>query len=154
MYLLDANVIITAHRDYYAPDLVPQFWDWLWTCAENGDVKLPRPIYDEIMPQDDDLKRLMQLHKEIVVLNDDDSDQHVPDVLECYAPDLTAAEIEKIGADPFLIACGLHYEATVVSKEGRSNAQRAKRKIPDICVEFDVRCISDFTFFRELGFKA
>ncbi|MCY4508918.1 MAG: DUF4411 family protein [Acidobacteria bacterium] len=29
LYLLDANVLIDAHRDYYPLGRVPEFWDWL-----------------------------------------------------------------------------------------------------------------------------
>ncbi len=33
LYLLDANVLIDADRDYYPIDRVPEFWDWiLETC--------------------------------------------------------------------------------------------------------------------------
>jgi hypothetical protein len=29
LYLLDANVLITAHNTYYAIDQVPEFWEWI-----------------------------------------------------------------------------------------------------------------------------
>lgn len=29
LYLLDANVLIRAHSDYYPIDRIPQFWEWL-----------------------------------------------------------------------------------------------------------------------------
>jgi len=29
LYLLDANVLIAANRDYYPLGRVPEFWDWL-----------------------------------------------------------------------------------------------------------------------------
>ena len=29
LYLLDANVLIDANRDYYPVARVPEFWDWL-----------------------------------------------------------------------------------------------------------------------------
>ena len=48
LYLLDANVLIRAHEDYYPIDRVPQFWDWLATTAASGAVKVPFEIYNEI----------------------------------------------------------------------------------------------------------
>ena len=48
MYLLDANVPIRAHGDYYPIDRIPQFWDWLLSKAKEGLVKLPLEIYGEI----------------------------------------------------------------------------------------------------------
>ena len=48
LYLLDANVLIRAHEDYYPIDRVPQFWVWLLGLAEAGHAKLPFEIYHEI----------------------------------------------------------------------------------------------------------
>ena len=48
LYLLDANVLIRAHEDYYPIDRIPQFWDWLHQNATAGNVKIPFEIYNEI----------------------------------------------------------------------------------------------------------
>lgn len=153
MFLLDANVFISAHRDYYPPDRVPEFWDWLAYNAAEGAIKVPQPIWDELKPHDEDLKKWFKTHEDDFILNPDDSDVLVPDVLDKYAPDLTDAEIERIGADPFLIAAALHYGATVVSKEGSDSKTRAKRKIPDVCRDLGVRCITDHRLIVELDFR-
>ena len=33
LYLLDANVLIDANRDYYQIERVPEFWEWLISCG-------------------------------------------------------------------------------------------------------------------------
>ena len=48
LYLLDANVLIRAHGDYYPIDRVPPFWDWLICEGNDGHTKIPFEIYDEI----------------------------------------------------------------------------------------------------------
>jgi hypothetical protein len=48
LYLIDANVLITAHNDYYPIDGVPEFWDWLLHQATIDTVKMPLEIYEEI----------------------------------------------------------------------------------------------------------
>ena len=48
LYLLDANVLIRAHEDYYPLDRVRPFWDWLIVEAAAGHTKMPFEIYDEI----------------------------------------------------------------------------------------------------------
>ncbi len=55
LYLLDANVLIDANRDYYSIERVPEFWDWLQHHAEAGRVKVPVEIYEEVKDGDDDL---------------------------------------------------------------------------------------------------
>ena len=40
LYLLDANVLIDANRDYYPLERVPEFWDWLLDRAARQHVKI------------------------------------------------------------------------------------------------------------------
>jgi len=46
VYLLDANVLIDANRDYYPLERVPEFWDWLEFQGGLGRVKLPLEVYE------------------------------------------------------------------------------------------------------------
>lgn len=48
MYLLDANVFITAANTYYALDIFPAFWSWLADAASNGVVGTLEHIRDEV----------------------------------------------------------------------------------------------------------
>ena len=48
LYLLDANVLITAHNSYYPIDRVPEFWEWLVHMGETNRVKIPIEIIEEI----------------------------------------------------------------------------------------------------------
>lgn len=48
MYLSDANVVITAERDYYPREQVPEYWDWLQHQATEGRFKMPSEILDEV----------------------------------------------------------------------------------------------------------
>jgi hypothetical protein len=48
LYLLDANVMIRAHEDYYPIDRIPRFWAWLMSLGENDTIKVPYEIYGEI----------------------------------------------------------------------------------------------------------
>ena len=153
-YLLDANVLITAQRDYYPMDCVPQFWDWIAHHAKGDRIKIPRPIWDEITPHDSDLETWMKDHKRDLILDPDDSDKLIQKVFDAYAPNLNVTEIEKIGKDPFLIAAAKYYRATVVSKEGsKPSATRANRKIPDICGRLQIKCITDYQLIRDLDFR-
>ena len=37
-YVLDADILIAAYRNYYAPDLCPGFWEWLEHHIRTGRV--------------------------------------------------------------------------------------------------------------------
>ena len=63
LYLLDANVLIDANRDYYPLGRVPEFWDWLVDRASRHQVKIPLDMYEEILAgREDDLTRQVGRH--------------------------------------------------------------------------------------------
>ncbi|MDZ7626075.1 MAG: DUF4411 family protein [Ignavibacteriaceae bacterium] len=47
LYLLDANTLIDAKRDYYPISRVPEFWEWLIYHGQQGKVKIPIEVYEE-----------------------------------------------------------------------------------------------------------
>ena len=159
LYLLDANVMIRAHEDYYPLDRIPQFWTWLGYLGENGDIKVPYEIYGEIEVSTGPLHDWLTdpaISKHLILDQKVDS-TILNSVLEKgYAPDLNDSEIEEIGMDPFLVAYAVanSVEVTIVTKEvSAPSKKRANRKLPDVCNAFGVRCINDFEFYRELNFK-
>ncbi len=48
LHLLDADVLIRAHEDYYPVDRVAPFWAWLLQQAVAGSVKMAQQNYSEI----------------------------------------------------------------------------------------------------------
>lgn len=158
LYLLDANVLIRAHEDYYGIDQVPQFWDWLLATAAAGTVKMPFEIHDEIAISTGPLKNwITQVEVKDALILDEEADQGLLNqVIERgYAADLTDSELEKIGRDPFLVAYGMMGEnRVVVTKEvSKPSKQRANRKLPDVCNAFNVPWMKDFDFFKAAAFK-
>jgi len=154
MFLLDSNVFIFAKRDYYPLDRVPEYWYWLLHQAEIDNIKIPRQIFDELQGHDDELQAWLKENEDTMVLAGDGLDARVGEVLACYCDDITEAELESLGADPFLIATGLLNGCDIVSKEGsKPAAQRANKKVPDICRALGVRCITDHALIRELDFR-
>ena len=47
LFLLDANTLIDAKRDYYPIDRIPEFWDWLIFQGQQGKIKIPIEVYEE-----------------------------------------------------------------------------------------------------------
>ncbi|HZR89969.1 MAG TPA: DUF4411 family protein [Bradyrhizobium sp.] len=161
LHLVDANVLITAHNQYYPIDGVPQFWEWLLHQAENGIIKVPFEIYEEITQggkedllykwaADADVKKKLMLDEQV-------NPAHVASCTKAgYAPDLTDDELLVIGRDPFLIAYAMAApgERCVISNEvSAPSKKRQNRKIPDVCLTMGVQCFNVFTMTRALGFK-
>ena len=158
LYLLDSNVIIRAHADYYPIDRIPQFWDWLVAEGSEGHAKIPLEIYNEITPATGPLKQWMtsSFVKDALILVEEVDRLIFNQVLDiAYAPDLTEDELEEAGRDPFLVAYGLMGEdRVVVTKETpRPSQRRGRRKLPDACDAMQVLWMPDFHFYRERNFR-
>ena len=156
LYLLDANVLIDANRDYYPIARVPEFWDWLIHVAGRSQVKVPLEIYEELMVKDDALTHWLKNHQQQVLLDEDVRRELVAHVTaNGYAEDLDDEEIVKIGRDPFLIAYGLADSSSrrvVTTETSRPKRLRANRHLPDVCDNFHVLHCDTFEFLRTLNF--
>ena len=166
LYLLDANVLINANRDYYSIGRVPEFWEWLVELGSNGTVKIPIEVYEEIK------EGKIKDGKNVDLLAVWAKEDHNRDALlfqeECavdlvskainegYAPDLTDNEVEQIGRDPFLIAYCLVSPAErciVTTEVSKPKKQRANRHLPDVCDQFGIQHCNTYEFIRSLDFK-
>ena len=157
LYLLDANVLIDASRDYYPFRRVPEFWDWLIDRATQGQVKIPLEIFEEILAgRDDDLTRWLNDNRDELLLDENVERTLVARVTaQGYAPNLTEEEVERVGRDPFLIAYALGdpEQRTVVTTEvSKPKKQRANRHIPDVCDDLDVLHCNTYQFIEDLDF--
>ena len=159
LYLLDANVLIDANRDYYPIIRVPEFWEWLVHNGNNDDVKIPLEVYEEIKDGKDDLAIWAKDHgtESSILFSEEVNISLVSHVTEIgYASNLTDDEVEKIGRDPFLIAYALvsiKERCIVTTEVSKPARQRANRHIPDVCNSFKVPCCNTFEFIRALNFS-
>ena len=158
LFLIDANVLIRAHEDYYPIERVPQFWRWLEHEARAGRIKMPLEIHNEIADSRGPLRdwTCRREVKEALVLDEEVDADVLDQVLrDGYGEDLTEVDLEKIGNDAFLIAYAMaERDRVVVTKEvSRPRAVRSNRKIPDVCNTLDVECVHDFELYRRLNFS-
>ena len=161
LFLLDANVLIDANRDYYPIERVPEFWDWLEEMGERGRIKVPQEIYEEIVhprpSRPDRLVEWLRTHRSALSLDEPAVVELVGRVTEQgYANDLTDEEIEKVGRDPFLIAyalAGTQKRCVVTTERSRPSRTRANRHLPDVCEKLEVLCIPTFELIRDLDFR-
>ena len=163
LYLIDANVLITAHNLYYPVNGVPEFRGWLKFRAAAGDIKMPLEIYEEVKDGGTDEERDLlfgwiseQENRAALILEEDVDPELVARVVhDGYAPDLNDQEIEQIGRDPFLIAYALAAPAercVVTTEVSAPRKQRQNRKIPDVCASLGVSSCDTFMMLRALGF--
>ena len=158
LYLLDANVLIRANADYYPLARLQPFWDWLIEIGISGAAKMPFEIYYEISSANGPLPDWINsqcVRKAILLKEKVNRKQFNLVINKGYAPDLTDAEFEEAGRDPFLITYAkMGTDRVVVTKEvSKKTKVRGRRKVPDACDIMGVPWMNDFQFYNELGFR-
>ena len=164
LYLIDANVLITANNLYYGIEAVPEYWEWLAHHSAQGNMKIPLECYEEILDGSNDAERDLlyawvreEQHKTAILFEEDVDTNLVQSVVtNGYAADLTDVELEQIGRDPFLIAHALRHpgnRVVVTTERSRPSAQRQNRMIPDVCRAFGIECFDPFRMYKTLGFS-
>lgn len=162
LYLLDANVLITAHNLYYPIEAVPEYWEWLSHMGSQGFVKMPFEIFEEVKEGPDGEKDslfawLQQEGTKKALLLPDAVDPGLVQLVvsEGYAPDLTDDQLDQVGRDPFLIAHALSSQdrCVVTVETSEPKKQRQNRKVPDVCKTLGAKCCNPFEFNRALGFR-
>lgn len=158
IYLLDANVLIDANRDYYPIERIPEFWDWLVFNGELGNIKIPIEVYEEIKNGKDELAHWAKIAEtKTALLLDEEADIHlVRRVLrQGYADDLTDEEAQRLGRDPFLIAYALsdNNRCIVTTENSKPRKQRANKHVPNVCENMGISWCHTFEFIRALEFS-
>src|SRR5687768_11458622 len=165
LYLLDANTLINAKRDYYQFHRVPEFWDWLVFHGKTGNIKIPIEVYEEFKDSrnKDGEKDVLaswadeSTTRQALILEERSEMTYVTKVLyEGYTSTPTDNDIEEIGRDPFLIAHALrdiNRRCVVTAEVSRPSRKGANRHIPDVCKSFGIRSCNLFFMLSALNFS-
>ena len=163
LYLLDASLLITANNTYYPVDSVAEYWDWLQHHAEQGNLKMPLEIFEEVKSGPSGIKDLLfgwiqtASVKDSLVLREEVNARHMQSVInEGYAANLTDTETEQLGRDPFLVAYAMadpSNRTVVTSEVSKPRLTRQNRRLPDVCKTMGVLCCDAFALNRALQFS-
>lgn len=158
LYLLDADVLITANRDFYPLDRVPVFWRWLISEGESGHVKIPLEMHDEVAVGTDQLADWIKqkaISNSLVL--DEEVDRKILNqvIRKVYAPDLNHADLLNASRDPFLIAYALkgHHRCVVTRETSKPTRKLGKRKLPNACKDLKVQWITDYRLYQTRNFR-
>jgi len=153
-YLLDANVFIEAKQKYYSFTLCPGFWDWLIQSNANGLVFSHESVFYELKDYGDDLSAWVSKQGTgFFIPMDAATSKSMTKVSAWIAKNFQASAVSKFlaCADPFLIACAMSRGYTVVTREVFFEHSPKKVKIPEVCVNFKVPCITTFQMLSKEG---
>ena len=165
LYLLDANTLINAKRDFYQFKRVPPFWNWLVYQGNLGNIKIPQEIYEEFKDTKDSTGKKDELAvwsdktevKDALLFTEEFNQDYLNQVIyEGYLENPTEDDIIKMGKDPFLISYGLEDRGNrcIVSAEvSKPKKKGANRKVPDVCKLLGVPCCNVVQMINTLDFR-
>lgn len=165
LYILDANILIDAKRDYYPISRVPEFWDWIIYQGQQGVIKIPIEVYEEFSDtkdKDGDKDVLAtwaekeEVKNSLLLKEEAEQDLVARITYGGYLKNPTDEELEKMGRDPFLLSYALkdiNNRCIVTTEFSKPSRIGANRHIPDVCKDFNIKCINSFQMIRELNFS-
>ena len=159
VYWLDADACIHAknERDGAFPfSRMPKFWAYLSRKVDQGIVKAPKMVYDEITSGNDQLAEWFR-EREDRGLCENPTDEvwrcvtEISDFVVNKWKDRRARRF-LAGADVFVLAhaMAMGKDGVVVSHETKRQ-QNAIVKIPVVCEELKIEKIGIFTMLNQLG---
>ena len=163
LYLLDASLLITANNTYYPVDSIAEYWDWLQHHAEQGNLKMPLEIFEEVKDGPSGTRDLLfgwiqtAAVKKALVFSEKVNASLVQSVItNGYAPNLTDTEVEQLGRDPFLVSYAMAdpaHRMVVTSEVSKPTLTRQNRRLPDVCKTMGVQSCDAFALNRALKFS-
>ncbi|PKV05398.1 DUF4411 family protein [Bifidobacterium pseudolongum] len=159
-YLVDSNVLISAHRVHYpfSTRIFHPFWQTLEQAASDGKLLMLDVVYDELVPKHTPINErdLLAQWTEAVfrdtILNRKTDAifatyAEVQDYLvacKCYQPAAVNLWSAESKADPWLIAAAKVHGAIIVTDEGMDRPTpkqpiKKEPKIPDVASALGVR---------------
>lgn len=113
-------------------------------------------VYDELLDGQDDLEVWARNHRKSGMFVDPDMATQAQLQAVCTHvigryPDNGPRRRFLDRADPWVIAHALANDGTVVTHEQKNPATSSKVKIPNVCEQFDMRCIDVYQMLREQG---
>lgn len=163
IYVLDTNFFIQAHRAYYPLDVVPSFWDKLKQLADDGKVISIDKVRDEIYHGNDELTGWcktnlpeiffrstiepgpIEKYRQVVQWTTSKTDHYSQEAIDEF--------MEAKNADAFLISFAMEDASNrvLVTYEVSQPNRKNRIKIPEPCLELQVRFIKPLDMLRELG---
>lgn len=149
-YIVD-TCSLTEMRRTYPKDIFPGAWDKISILAGSGIILSVENVYEELKSQDDDVFEWARRFSEIFLPLDEAIQLKVREILKTHK-NLLDLKKKTSEADPFVVACAILHDCTVVTEEKPSGGSN-KAKIPDVCKAYGVECVPLIEMFRREDLK-
>jgi len=153
MYSIDSGALIDAWVRKYPPDVLPTLWDNISDLVASQKILAPEEVLLELERGDDDLFDWAKERSEMFVSPDNAIQDCVSQIVNTYPTFLPDRAADGIWADPYVIAVAQVHGGIVVTSELLAPSSAKNLKIPNICNDLDIECLSALEFIRHAGWS-
>lgn len=146
-FSFDTSAFIEPWRRHYPFDVAESLWKHLDTLGKSEVITAQQEVYEEIQNKDDDLARWMKTRKHFFSQPTEEVQNEVRTILKSHARLLSVTR-NRSGADPWVIAQAKVINGAVVTYEVW-DPKRKNMKIPEVCHDLGIRCLTFVDFLRE-----
>ncbi|MHA2611536.1 MAG: DUF4411 family protein [bacterium JZ-2024 1] len=157
-YCIDTSSLIEM-KDKYPRDIFRGVWQNIEKLCKDRRIISPIEVLKEIEQVDDELKKWARKMKKIFIKPNEEQSEKLKEILKSY-PSLAKFEKEGPNADPWIIALAIQKaveaqkilfsdEYIVVTEESKNKPN----KIPSVCRNYGIECITLIELFRKEGWK-
>ena len=145
IYWIDSNVFIEAQANLYPFKNFPSFWKHLDQMFSDKVIFSSEMVYKELVGYGDDLSKWIVNRKQNGICTPISPEveanfQKIAEYVHLHYDEPNSSEFLK-GADGWIIAHAMTTKGIVVSQESQKHPNAQKARIPDVCHNFDVKCI-------------
>ena len=158
LFVLDTNVFIGAHNDYYAPDFCPAFWDCIlqYFCAGRL-ISIDR-VFTEIEKPVDLVQWAQDAPNDFFAFSGEQPVRNAYSTIIDWVQNNSQFKPEAKSkfaavADGWLVAYAQAHNAVVVTHERFSADAKGRVLIPNVCQQFNVPYLNTFEMLRQLGVR-
>ena len=144
-YCIDTSALIDLKP--YFPDIFTSLWKNLENLISQKRLIAPREVLEELKKKDDELLKWAKGHMRMFKHLDNEQMQQMRKILKRFRG-LVDENKTTPDADPFVIALAISKGWTVITSE-KPASPGGPPKIPDVCENYNVKCIPLIEFFRE-----
>ena len=158
LYVLDANVFMTAWHDHYPPDLHPGFWECLEQYSREGRLLSIDRVRSEIISPNDLIAWVSSYWHDSFAFSGEQEVVHVFSDMQIWvqtnAQFLPAAKDDFARtADGWLAAYAKFHDAIVVTNEVFDPNVRRRVPLPNLCKQFGIDSSNTVDMLRGLGVR-
>jgi hypothetical protein len=142
--------LIESRWTYYRPSSFPSFWTKLEEAVDNGFFISPTLVLDELKRKEDELYLWASKRKKMFVPLDFDLQNAQAEIINRFPKLINQAKNRSL-CDPWVIALAGLKGCPVVTEERPGGIN--KPRIPDVCNQLGIECVSVADLIEQLNWK-